>query len=74
MSRCIFVFNDICTALTVRKCEGCKFAKSEMEWLTGQNEAARRLEEKGLEAIIVGKGRDAIVTTRKVEVWDDAER
>ena len=73
-SRCIFIFNDICTALTVKKCEGCKFRKSETDWLAGQDRAKQRLEAMGLEAVIVGKGHDAIVTTQKVEVKDNAER
>lgn len=74
LSRCIFIFDDICTALTVKKCEGCKFRKSETDWLAGQDRAKQRLEKMGLEAVIIGKGHDAIVTTQKVEVKDNAER
>lgn len=74
LSRCIFIFDDICTALTVKKCEGCKFKKSEGEWLAGQDRTKQRLEKMGLEAVIIGKGHDAIVTTQKIEVKDNAER
>lgn len=71
MKRCIFQYQDGCTALTVKKCDGCKFAKSESEYYAAQVKAKQRLDEMGLEPIIVGKGHDAILTTRKVEVNDN---
>ena len=71
MSRCIYKFQDICTALTVRKCEGCKFRKTESEFISGQNKAAQRLKSLGLEPVIVGKGHNAIMTTRPIDIWGE---
>lgn len=42
--------------------------------MAGQDRTKQRLEKMGLEAVIIGKGHDAIVTTQKVEVKDNAER
>lgn len=70
----MFEFEKICTILTAKNCERCKFAKTESEWIAEKNKAKQRLEEMGLECVIVVKGHDAIVTTRKVEILDDNER
>lgn len=64
---CMFDFEKICTILTAKKCEGCKFRKTEKEFETARLEAEKTLVTKGPESVAVGKGLDAIITTRKVE-------
>jgi hypothetical protein len=39
-----------CSALTIKQCEGCKFRKTEKEYLDGLANAERILEEKGLKS------------------------
>ena len=50
--RCYFdEYADICAALMVKKCEGCKFYKSTAEYAKAQADAERTLDSKGLKAI-----------------------
>lgn len=67
MSKCVFIFNEMCTILTKKNCDNCKFRKTEAEWNAAQERSKRRLESLGLEAVIVGKGHDAYVTTRRID-------
>lgn len=51
-ARCYFdEYTDICAALTVKQCEGCKFYKSTAEYARAQADAERTLDSKGLKPI-----------------------
>ena len=67
MLKCVFRFNGMCTILTKKDCDNCKFRKDETAWNEGQERSKRRLESLGLEAVIIGKGHDAYVTTRRID-------
>lgn len=57
----------MCNALEVKQCEGCKFRKTQIEFLLAQADAEQHLKDNGLAAVRVGTGRDAIITTRAGE-------
>lgn len=40
-----------CAALEIRRCEGCKFRRSEMEYYLEQEKAAESLERRGLRVV-----------------------
>ena len=46
--KCLFDGGQECIALTEKKCEGCKFCKTEEEYRKGQVEAAEILKRKNL--------------------------
>lgn len=73
MSKCVFIFNGMCTILTKKNCETCKFRKTEAEWNDAQERSKRRLASLGLEAVVVGKGHDAYVTTRRIPSDDEED-
>lgn len=51
-ARCYFdEYDSVCAALMVKKCEGCKFYKSTMEYAQAQAYAERILDIKGLKPI-----------------------
>ncbi len=58
---CCFLHAGRCTVLTHTRCLGCKFFKTELEYIANREHAQRILYGKGLEAYRDG---DAI-TTRK---------
>lgn len=43
MNTCTFDCGVFCSALTDKKCEGCKFRKSEDELLEGRQKAEKRI-------------------------------
>lgn len=75
MNRCMFDFGPTCTILTAKKCKGCKFRKTEKEFEEAQAESDHILANKNLEAVVIGKGYNSIMSVRKIkkdEVEDDA--
>ena len=62
---CCFDCGEECAALRVKKCENCKFFKTEAEYKYSYERAARLLRSKGLEPYRTSYG---IMTTRKIEV------
>ena len=45
LKRCAFnAGDDSCTALTIKKCEGCRFRKSNDELIEGRERAAARIQ------------------------------
>ena len=51
-ARCYFdEYDNICAALSVKDCEGCKFYKSTVDYIYAQAEAEKNLESKGLKPI-----------------------
>ena len=67
MKKCVFEIYGACTILEMKRCAKCKFVKTEKEYFAAQSAAKQRLENLGLEAVIMGKGHDAIMTTRPIE-------
>lgn len=61
--RCHFEFDNICMALIEKKCEGCKFRKTTSEYTLAQAKAEQILRDKKLKGAVVGKGKDAIMST-----------
>ena len=58
-------------ALRTKQCEGCKFFKTQYEFDTAHEQAAKLLYSKGLEAYRTSYG---IMTTRKIkEIADDEQ-
>ena len=54
--RCYFdEYDDICAALSVKACEGCKFYQSTADYIDGQMKAEKILEEKGLKPMMVNR-------------------
>lgn len=50
--KCYFdEYDDICAALFVKACNGCKFYQSTADYIDGQMKAEKILEEKGLKPI-----------------------
>lgn len=50
--RCYFdEYENICAALSVKACEGCKFYQSTVDYIDGQMKAEKILEAKGLKPI-----------------------
>lgn len=64
--RCMFDYESVCAVLTVRQCEGCKFAKSESEYVNAQARSDAILRMKGLQRVVIGKGANAIMSTEKI--------
>lgn len=71
MKKCVFEIYDACTILETKRCAKCKFVKTEKEYFATQSAAKQRLENLGLEAVVMGKGHDAIMTTRPIETKDE---
>lgn len=69
--KCIFDEQEkFCTALTSKKCEGCKFRKTEWEYIEAQQAAAVALDKKDLEPCAIrDSSGQMIMTTRKVSRW-----
>lgn len=69
--KCIFDEKEkFCTALTSKKCEGCKFRKTVREYIEAQQAAALTLEKKDLEPCMKkSSSGQAMITTRKVSRW-----
>lgn len=49
--RCTFDRGGVCYALSVKKCEGCKFRKTDMEYKEGLHNAVTLLNKKGLQVV-----------------------
>lgn len=69
--KCIFDEQEkFCTALTSKKCDGCKFRKTEREYIDAQQAAALTLDKKDLEPCTTkDSSGQLIMTTRKVSRW-----
>ena len=68
MSKCYFdVAENRCTALTVKKCEGCTFRKTEKEYNAGIERSKEILKSKGLIAVSNYVEDVFCVTTKKGE-------
>ena len=60
-----------CGILTVDKCpENCSFCKTKDEYINSRYEAEEKLQNKGLEPVIVEKGCHKFVTVRKIKPSD----
>lgn len=70
-NKCIFDEQEkYCTALTSKKCAGCKFRKTEREYIEAQHAAALTLDKKDLEPCTTkDSSGQLIMTTRKVSRW-----
>lgn len=60
---CCFIHAGRCAVLTRTRCTGCKFYKTDLEYIADRERAARILERKGLESYLDG----GIITTRERE-------
>lgn len=63
--KCYFKHGRKCEALIVKKCAGCKFRKTEREFMSGIEHAIWILDMKNLER----HDRADMVTTRKKRAW-----
>lgn len=61
--KCCFLHNGHCAILIHTRCTGCKFCKTDLEYISDREHAMRILERKGLESFRDGE----IVTTRERE-------
>lgn len=68
MNRCVFDFGEVCSALKHKKCKGCKFRKTGLEWNRAQEDAEIILHKKGLVRDTVERlDGTQIVTTRRIK-------
>lgn len=58
---CCFLHAGRCTVLTQTGCPGCKFCKTDLEYIADRERAQRILYDKGLEAYRDGD----VITTKK---------
>ena len=63
MADCYFDRGKRCEALTVKKCEGCTFHKTEQEYNAGIERANEILKSKGLKAHLS----DGAVTVKEIK-------
>ena len=63
MADCYFDRGKRCEALTVKKCEGCTFRKTEFEYNKGIERAHEILKSKGLKAYLS----DGVVTVKEIK-------
>ena len=62
MAECYFDRGKRCEVLTVKKCEGCTFRKTEFEYNKGIEHANEILKAKGFESCI----KDGVVTVKEI--------
>ena len=63
MNDCYFDRGQRCDALTVKKCEGCTFRKTEQEYNAGIERANEILKAKGFKSCI----KDGAVTVKEIK-------
>lgn len=63
MAECYFDRGKRCEVLTVKKCEGCTFRKTEQEYNAGIERANEILKSKGLKAHLS----DGVVTVKEIK-------
>ena len=65
MNDCYFDRGKRCEALTVKKCEGCTFRKTEQEYNAGIERANEILKSKGLKAYLS----DGVVSVKELNYY-----
>ena len=66
MADCYFDRGKRCEALTVKKCEGCTFRKTEFEYNKGIERANEILKAKGFKSCI----KDGVVSVKELNYYE----